>query len=109
MMMNSTSTELLLFVDYLNSRTEHLKFTMECNTESISFLDVKVHISEGKLQTELFRKPTDRNTILRGDSFHPKPLIKSLHTSQFKRVRRVCSTEESYAAFKSSSDVSTYE
>ncbi len=34
-----------------------------------------------KLHTDLYRKPTDRNTILRGDSFHPRPLIKSLPIS----------------------------
>ncbi|CAB1346062.1 unnamed protein product [Coregonus sp. 'balchen'] len=40
------------------------------------------------LSTGLYRKPTDRNTLLRGDSFHPRPLIKSLSLSQFSRIRR---------------------
>lgn len=52
---------------------------MQCDRESISFLDLKVHISEGKLQNELYRKPIDHNTILRGDGFHPEPLIKSAY------------------------------
>lgn len=71
------------------SRTEHLKLTMQCDRESISFLDLKVHISEGKLQNELYRKPIDHNMILRGDGFHPEPLINNLPISQIKRVHSV--------------------
>ncbi len=78
---------------YLNSRTKNVIFTMECDPVSIHFLDV--YICDGKLHTDLYRKTTDRNTILRGDSFHPRTLTKSLPISQFKRVRRVCSTAES--------------
>ncbi len=97
MITKATPTEMLTFLNYLNSRTEHVNFTMECDPVSIRFLDVSVYICDGKLHTDLYRKPTDRNTILRGDSFHPRPLIKSLPISQFKRVRRVCSTAESYS------------
>lgn len=55
-------------------------------------------LKEGNtIQTDLFRKPTDRNTILRGDSFHPTHLIKSLPISQFHRARRICSTDTLYS------------
>ncbi len=85
-----------------------MNFTMECDPVSISFLDVSVYICDGKLHTDLYRKPMDHNTILRGrfhskisignlGYFHLRPLIKSLTISQFKRVRRVCSTAESYS------------
>ncbi len=70
-------------------------FTMECDPVSIRFLDVSVYICDGKLHTDLYRKPMHRNTILRGDSFHPRTLTKSLPISQFKHVPRVCSTAES--------------
>ncbi len=97
MITKDTPTEMLTFLNYLNSRTEHVIFTMKCDPVSISFLDVSVYICDGKLHNDLYRKPMDRNTILRGDSYHPRPLIKSLPISQFKRVRRVCSTAESYS------------
>ncbi len=94
MITKATPTEMLTFLNYLNSRTEHVIFTMKCDPVSISFL---VYICDGKLHNDLYRKPMDRKTILRGDSYHPRPLIKSLPISQFKRVRRVCSTAESYS------------
>ena len=96
MITKATPAEMLTFLNFLNSRTEHVNFTMECDPVSISFLDVRVYICDGKLHTDLYRKSTDRNTIFRGDSFHPRHLVKSLPISQFKRVRRVCSTDESY-------------
>lgn len=43
---------------------------------SINFLDLKIYVDpEGALHTTIYRKPTDRNTILRADSFHPSSLI----------------------------------
>ncbi len=97
MITKATPTEMLNFFNYLNSRTEHVIFTMGCDPVSISFLDVSVYICDGKLHTDLYQKPTDCNTILRGNGFHHRPLIKSLPISQCKRVRRVCSTAESYS------------
>ncbi len=77
MITKATPTEMLTFLNYLNSRNEHVIFTMVCDPLSISFLDVSVYICDGKLHTDLYKKTTDHNTILRSDSFHPRPLIKS--------------------------------
>ncbi len=97
MITKATPTEMLTFFNYLNSRTEHVIFNMVCDPVSISFLDVSVYICDMKLHNDLYRKPTDRNNILRGDRFHPIPLIKSLPISQFKRLCRVCIIAESYS------------
>lgn len=43
------------------------------------------------LHTDLYRKPTDRNTLLCGHCFHPTHL--SLPISQFHRVWRICKTK----------------
>lgn len=95
--MDCTEDELLCFHKYLNSCNEHLQFTVEYSSSRISFLDVCVYKDGVNLKTDLYRKPTDRNTLLHGDSFHPKQLIKSLPISQFHRVRRICSDEASYS------------
>ena len=48
------------FINFLNSSHDTIKFTGEHSRESISFLDVKVSVSEGGvLTTDLFCKPTD--------------------------------------------------
>ncbi|CAB1337497.1 unnamed protein product [Coregonus sp. 'balchen'] len=75
---------------------EHLHFTINYDLSQISFLDVMVIKDKTSLSTDLYRKPTDRNNLLRGDSFLPLPLIKSLPTSQFSRIRRICSSDASY-------------
>ncbi len=49
MITKATPIEMLTFFNYLNSRTEHVNFTMECDPVSISFLDVSVYICDGKL------------------------------------------------------------
>ena len=93
---DNTVENLHKFHQYLNSRNDHLRFTLEFSDTQISFLDVLVLKEGDTLQTDLYRKPTDRNTLLRGDSFHPRHLIKSLPISQFHRARRVCSSNEHY-------------
>ncbi|CAB1352922.1 unnamed protein product, partial [Coregonus sp. 'balchen'] len=35
-------------------------------------------------------------TLLRHDSFHPRPLIKRLPVNQFSCIRRICSSDASY-------------
>lgn len=80
----------------LNSVNEHLHFTINYDLSQISFPDVMVIKDKTSLSTDLYRKPTDRNTLLKGDSFHPRPLIKSLHMSQLSRIRRICSSDASY-------------
>ena len=91
-----TQEELLEFHAYLNSMNEHLHFSINYDLSQISFLGVMVINDKTYLSTYLYRKPTDRNTLLRGDSFHPRPLIKNLTISQFSRIRRICSSDAAY-------------
>ncbi|OCT75959.1 hypothetical protein XELAEV_18031145mg [Xenopus laevis] len=78
------------FVERLNDCTTYIKFTIHCDAVSIPFLDVMVkNTTEGCLDTDLFVKNTDRNTLLRYDSFHPPHIKKSLPKAQFLRVKRI--------------------
>lgn len=88
LIIDCTLDELMGFHEYLNSCNEHLKFTLEYDKHCISFLDIQVY-KDGMT--------TDRNTILHGDSFHSRPLVKSLMISQFNCVRRICSDNISYS------------
>ncbi|XP_039261676.2 uncharacterized protein LOC120337843 [Styela clava] len=82
------------FVTLANSLHPTIKFTFECSTNWITFLDVKVHIINNKLETEIFSKETDSHQYLSPSSCHPKHVTKNIPKSLFIRIRRTCSTNE---------------
>lgn len=95
---SGTVEQLQQFHAFLNTRLDSIRFTLEHDLFSISFLDVNVFRSPGQVlpQTTVFRKPTDRNNFLHSKSYHPPSMKKSLPYSQFLRMRRICSTEEEF-------------
>ncbi|KAL2095452.1 hypothetical protein ACEWY4_010171 [Coilia grayii] len=84
------------FHGYLNTRLDSIKFSLEFNIDTIPFLDVQVNRSGSKLETSVYRKATDRNSLLMHSSYHPPSMKKSLPYSQFLRVRRICSTDNEF-------------
>ena len=56
----------------LNNFTPNLSFTHEASRYYILFLDLKVKMIDGKLETDLYMKPTDRHQYLCYLSSHPK-------------------------------------
>ena len=66
----------------------------QCKCEKVSeipFLDTLCSIKEGKIETDLYKKPTDRNQYLLPTSCHPKQTTKSIPKSIGLRIIRVCS------------------
>ena len=68
-----------------------IKFETNYSRESVNFLDVTVDLSDGKIKTSVYSKPTDSHLYLNRKSFHPTHVIKNLPNGQFIRVRRICS------------------
>lgn len=91
-----TEAQLLDFHQFINTNNQHLRFTMEYDMHKMNFLDILIYRDGDRLGTNLYRKPTDRNSILHGQSFHPVPLKRSLPVSQFNRIRRICSSDTDY-------------
>ena len=79
-----------------NNFNPNIKFAYEFSEASINFLDLNVKLSDGKLQTSLYVKPTDRHQYLHFRSSHPKHTKRSIVYSQTLRVSRACSQEEDY-------------
>lgn len=79
--------------NFLNNNVEHLSFTMEMSPNKMNFLDLWIIKGEEGLYTDLYTKQTDRNTLLKADSYHPLFLKNSLPYSQFCRVRRICKND----------------
>ena len=50
------------------------------------------------LSTEIYRKPTDHNSLLRAESYHSAPLNRGLPICQCKPIRmsRICGTDNSF-------------
>ncbi len=92
------------FINELNQVHTNLKFTMthttpksagvQCAcepTQSIPFLDTLCEIKHGKIITDLYRKPTDKNQYLLTDSCHPVQVTKNIPFSLCMRINRICS------------------
>ncbi|CAJ0962562.1 unnamed protein product [Ranitomeya imitator] len=80
------------FFQFLKTAWPGLDFTMTHDSHQISFLDTLVNKdTNGNLSTDLYSKPTDRNSLLHYDSFHPLNMKKSIPKSQLNRVTKIVS------------------
>ena len=79
-----------------NLFSDDIKFTYEYNKDTISFLDLKVILSNGKLITSLYSEPTDCHQYLHYGSCHPEHTKRSIVYSQALRIKRVCSEESDF-------------
>ena len=62
------------FYTHLNNFHATMKFDEPCynsNANSCDFLDLKISIHNGKIETDLFRKETAKSTALLPSSAHP--------------------------------------
>ncbi|XP_063077568.1 uncharacterized protein LOC134467623 [Engraulis encrasicolus] len=88
--------DLSLFNKYINDTHPNLKFTMEYSSTKIHFLDLEITLHNNMLETSIYRKETDRNTILHASSFHPDHIVKNIPYGQFVRLKRICSNDEDF-------------
>ena len=72
------------------------KFTYESNEKEIPILDLKVKLNEGKINTDLFTKSTDRHQYLCSTSSHPNHSKRSMVHSQGLRVKKLCPEKEDF-------------
>ena len=76
----------------MNKKRHSIKFDFRFSKEKIEFLDTLVYKDHyNRLQTTLFKKPTDRQNYLHAKSAHPLSLKNSIPYSQALRAKRVCS------------------
>ncbi|XP_075445305.1 uncharacterized protein LOC142488853 [Ascaphus truei] len=73
------------------------KLTNVWSSKQLSFLDVLISQENGEFHTDLYRKDTDRNALLRADSHHPPSLINALPFSQKVRVSRITIRQDKLA------------
>lgn len=103
LLFKGSQTDLIEFHDYLNKTNKNIRLSLDYSKDKIHFLDLTISRGEDqKLHTTLFRKPTDRNSILHYHSFHPQHLKDNIPYGQFQRLRRICDQE---TEFKTQSDL----
>eukprot|EP00061_Rhincodon_typus_P002517 g17760.t1 len=82
------------FIDFANNFHPALKFTWFISGTSFPFLDLSISVSGDSLWTDIYYKPTDSHSYLDYTFSHPVSCKISIPFSQFLRLRRICSDEE---------------
>ena len=89
-------TDILSFIEFMNNLHPSIKFTHEISSSTVDFLDIKISIISGTIQTSVYYKPTDSHSYLLYSSSHPKRCKDSIPYSQFLRLRRLCSDDADF-------------
>ena len=84
------------FIEHLNEKHPTIKFAAEWSQTSVNFLDVTVSLIGGKINTDLYVKPTDSHQYLHSSSCHPYHCKKGIPYIQALRLNRICSDPSSF-------------
>ena len=66
------------FKEHLNQVHPSIKFTFEASPTTLPYLDVNVHIEEGRAFVTPHFKKTNTFSYIRGDSYHPNQFMEQL-------------------------------
>jgi hypothetical protein len=92
-------THVSKFLKYLNDKHPDIKFSSEIEENNLlSFLDVEVKKTSTSFEISVFRKKTFTNLGMRYDSFLPVSYKLDLFTCLVKRVFKICSSDDPFAA-----------
>ena len=89
----------LEFFNYINDFHRTMKYDEPCydpSTNSCNFLDLNISVQNGKIITDLYRKPTDKPRALLPSSAHPTHIPSNIVYSMAFRLIRICSEEDSF-------------
>ena len=81
------------YFGFMNTIDPKIQFTMNSSTTEIDYLDVRVYIKDGLLQTTVYSKPTDDHVYLHPSSNHPRHQMKAIPRGQAIRLKRIISEE----------------
>ena len=95
MLFKGSKQECENLVSWLNSLYPGvIKFKYEYSTEIIEFLDLQIMLENGKIETNLFIKPSNLQLYLDYFSNHPEPCKQGLVYGQAVRIFERCSKPE---------------
>ena len=95
MFFRGSKEECTSLVEWLNSLMPGVvKFKFEFSFEEIEFLDLKIFLEGGRIITELYVKPTNKQLYLDYNSNHPHHCKKGIPYSQALRIVERCAKTE---------------
>lgn len=84
------------FISNINNHHSTTKFTATFSGEEFIFLDTRVYIKWGHLETDFHVKDTDTHQYLHATSCHPLHCKTAISFSQALRLKRICSSNENF-------------
>ena len=93
---HGSERDLKEFLEVINTVHPTIKFDHKYSRTSIEFLDTIVKLTNGKLTTSLYTKPTDRRAYLHSSSYHPHSTKEAIAFSQATRLRRICTNIDDF-------------
>ena len=95
MLFGGTEDQCHELVDWLNSLMPGvIKFKFQYSKKKIEFLDLEISIENGRIETNLYVKPSNLQLFLDYSSNHPKHCKEGIVYSQALRVIERCSKVE---------------
>ena len=86
--------KLELFYNFPNSLNPDLNFTMEVDGKSICFLDLKISIINGQLETSVYSKPFNSHLYLHAKSFYKVSSIRGIQKGVALCLQHIWSPDE---------------
>ena len=88
-----TEEQLIKYFNLLNSLHPCIKFTLDKSRTRLPFLDTLLTNENGKLQTDIYYKPTDSKQYLLYTSCHPKHTRNSIPYNLARRLKMIISED----------------
>ena len=87
---------LIEFEKYANSIHNNIKVELRWSRSRIEFLDTWLKLENGRVYTDLYVKPTDKQMYVNNNSCHPNNVKKSLAYGLGIRIKRICEKDGDY-------------
>ena len=84
------------FISFVCNFHPTLHFEYQISSSYLSFLDIRLQITENHITTSSFYKETDSHSYLHNDSSHNPRYITSIQFSELLHLRRLCSEDEDF-------------
>ena len=92
--MRGTREDAEVFVNWMNTLWPGIEFTFEWSDSELTYLDVTLIMTDGRLETIRHIKPTNPQLYLHHTSNHPPQVFKAIIYGQAITVKTICSKEE---------------